>query len=264
MTLNAPDLDSFRWIHTQTSVEDRAALLTIREAICATKPTYEYLEVGSHLGGSLQPHIADARCAKIYSIDPRPSEQPDERYLGTFKYESNSTERMFEHLRKVPGADLSKVITFEKCSWDLPDDALAPGVDFIFVDGEHTNGAVLRDFAAVRRFLAPEAVLAFHDCYVTPAALKTIRKQIRASGKPATFGYYPSSNVVCIIFGASPRIADGLAKAGWQPEFPSFWKTSFALKWSTRREEIRIFIKSRFPRLAGFIRKLRGGGAKNP
>src|SRR5687768_6609583 len=101
--------EAFQWVPTQTSVEDRRALLSLQDAVIQCIGDYVYLEVGSHLGGSLQPHVGEPRCKRIYSIDPRPEEQPDEHILGTYKYEGNSTTRMIEYLRQVPGADLQKL-----------------------------------------------------------------------------------------------------------------------------------------------------------
>jgi hypothetical protein len=218
------DLSLFRWIETQTSDPDREALLSLKEVICAAVGSFRYLEVGSHLGGSLQPHVADARCVKIYSIDPRPLEQPDERWAENYKYEGNSTGRMMELLNTVPGADTGKIETFEACSWDLKADSIANKVEFAFIDGEHTNVAALRDYEAVRRFIAETAVVAFHDSFVTPAALLKIAGGLGASGGHG-FLYYPHSNVVAATFGPA-KLEESLLEYGWEKGLPfSHWYT---------------------------------------
>lgn len=213
------DLTRFRWIESQSGKEDREALLSCQEAICRVLPTYVYLEVGSHLGGSLQPHVIDGRCKRIFSIDPRPKEQPDERWLTNYKYEGNSTARMLELLSQIPNADIGKIQTFEASSWDLQPGSIPAPVDFAFIDGEHTNAAVLRDFGAVRRFLASSAILLFHDCDVTPSAFFRIASVLRKEGLPDRFLYYPRSAVLALTQGAQP-LRQALLEFGWVEGLP--------------------------------------------
>lgn len=213
------DLTRFRWIESQSSQADREALLSCQEATCSILPTYVYLEVGSHLGGSLQPHVNDVRCKKILSIDPRPLEQPDERWVTNYKYEGNSTARMLELLSKIPNADLGKIQTFEASSWDLSPGSIPTPVDFAFIDGEHTNAAVFRDFGAVRRFLAPSAFVLFHDCDVTPSAFFRISGVLRKEGLPDRFLHYPGSAVVAIVQGDN-SMRQALLEYGWVEGLP--------------------------------------------
>jgi hypothetical protein len=243
--------DAFHWIPSQTSSADRAALLSLRDCAITCFDNYTYLEIGSHLGGSLQPHIAEPRCVKIYSIDPRPEEQPDQHILGTYKYEGNSTARMIEHLKRIPGADVEKLVTFEKCSWDVQPDEIPRVIDLAFVDGEHTNRAVRRDFEAVERFLSPRSILAFHDFFVTPHALLKIRERVLSTRANANFLHFPGSNVVCLTFDETPRLLEAALKSdGWTAEKPSYRMESLKLKWLCRWNEFRNFVKSRHPRFA--------------
>jgi len=213
------DLSVFRWIESQTSEPDRTALLSIIEALCSLAPTYRYLEVGSHLGGSLQPHVVEARCAKIFSIDPRPLEQPDDRWTYKYKFEGNSTGRMLDLLSTIPAANISKIQTFEACSWELAPESFPSPTDFAFIDGEHTNAAVVRDFISVRRFLSSAAILAFHDCYVTPSAFFKIARTLRREGLTNKFHHFPDSDIVAIVFG-STHLQEALLKLGWQEGLP--------------------------------------------
>ena len=209
-----PDaLHQFDWIESQTTPEDRRALLSIREALVDAVATYQYLEVGSHLGGSLQPHIADRRCTRIVSIDPRPREQPDERWSTNYQYPGNSTARMLENLTRVPGADLSKLQTFECSSWELRPSDIASSVDFAFIDGEHTHAAATKDFHSVRRFVKPDGVIAFHDCGVV---LDTILKARRATA--GWWCHYPGSSVIAVALSTS--LTPALRRAGWTDQLP--------------------------------------------
>ncbi len=238
------DLSLFRWIASQTSETDRLALLSMKEAVCHTAGTYHYLEIGSHLGGSLQPHVADPRCRKIFSIDPRPLEQPDERGIGTYKYEGNSTERMFQLLRAIPNADLSKIETFKNRSWELAPGSICTPIDFAFVDGEHTNPAVYRDFEAVRRFLSPSAVLSFHDCLATPQAFLQIRRTLSRERRPHCFFWFPRSSVVALAFDS--RLETDLIGRGWKRGLPF-----------TRPRAFRLEIMRRYPRLRFALQGIR-------
>jgi hypothetical protein len=206
-------LHQFEWIESQTTRQDRLALLSIKEAVAGTSGAYQYLEVGSHLGGSLQPHIADRRCTRIFSIDPRPAEQPDERWSTTYQYPGNSTARMLENLARVPGADLTKLQTFECSSWELRPSDLGSLVDVGFIDGEHTDAAVTKDFQAVRGFIKPQAVIAFHDCGVVLGPILRARRKT-----PGWWVHYPDSSVIAVAFGDS--LGSRLRAAGWTEQLP--------------------------------------------
>ena len=206
-------LREFDWIESQTTRQDRLALLSIKEALVEAVATYQYLEVGSHLGGSLQPHIADRRCTRIFSIDPRPREQPDERWSTKYQYPGNSTSRMLENLMRVPGADLSKLHTFECSSWELRPSDIASAVDFAFIDGEHTYRAATKDFRSVRRFVNPRGVIAFHDCGVVLDAILKARRSTAG-----WWCHYPDSSVVAVAFSTS--LTPALRAAGWTGQLP--------------------------------------------
>jgi Methyltransferase domain len=231
------DLSLFRWIESQTSETDRLALLSIKEAICSVAETYRYLEVGSHLGGSLQPHIVDPRCVAIFSVDPRPLEQADERWSSNYKYDGNSTQRMLTLLASIPDANMSKIQTFETSSWELTPNSISSPVDFAFIDGEHTNDAAFRDFSSVRRFLAPMAILAFHDCSVIAGALLKISHSISRESQSTCFKYFPRSNVVALSFG-SRLLSQSLVDYGWRDGLPR-------PTWN----RLKLMVRRRFPRI---------------
>jgi hypothetical protein len=239
------DFSDFQWIESQTTPADRRALLSIKEALCAETGSYRYLEVGSHLGGSIQPHISDPRCLGIVSIDPRPLEQPDERWTTNYKYENNSTARMLKLLSAVPGADMGKIQTFEESTESMLPGSIAASADFAFIDGVHTNSAVLRDFHSVRKFLSVPSVLAFHDCFVTPKAFREIRQTLLRERASHQFIYFPESNVVSIVFG-SKCFSGALLGLGWQAKFPI-----------SRSLEIRQYLSQRFPKALSILRRLR-------
>ena len=69
------DLGLFAQITSQSTESDKRSLLAVQDAvreIVGPEGKYNYLEIGSYLGGSIQPHLIDQRCERIFSIDKRP------------------------------------------------------------------------------------------------------------------------------------------------------------------------------------------------
>jgi hypothetical protein len=158
------DTSLFRAIESQTTEPDRRSLLALHAGIAERGP-FDYLEIGSHLGGSLQALVADPRCRSIVSIDTRPLSQPDDRG-DTALYPENSTERMLELLAAIPDANLAKLETFERGTDQLSVTELPTRPAFCFVDAEHTRAAALRDARFCLEATTPDGVIAFHDSNV--------------------------------------------------------------------------------------------------
>src|ERR1700689_676399 len=111
------DLSLFDGGPSQTTEEDKRPLRAAQTAVRRSFPGYVYLEIGSYKGGSLQPYVVDPKCGRIISIDPRPTATPDSR--GIFNYERVSTAGMLASLEQIPGADVSKIKTFESTTAGL-------------------------------------------------------------------------------------------------------------------------------------------------
>lgn len=170
-------------IETQLRPEDRRSLLALLSALRGEVGRYAYLEIGSHLGGSLQPVLLDASCTAAISVDPRPAIQADER--GTdFAYPSNSTEAMTRGLRTALGeAAVGKLTCFERDASDVTVEDLPERPRFCFIDGEHTDRAVRSDFAACLRFLPAEGgVIAFDDVHVVFRGYAACIERLRLEG----------------------------------------------------------------------------------
>lgn len=114
-----PDLAPFAKIPAQLSAGDKASFLAILRAHGELHGAYAYLEIGSHLGGSIAPVLLDRNCKKIYSIDKRPAVQPDDTGKA-YHYPENSTARMMANLRAIdPSAD-EKVACFDGDTASVP------------------------------------------------------------------------------------------------------------------------------------------------
>jgi Methyltransferase domain len=156
------DIRLFDRILAQTDEWDKQALLALHDASAREFGSFGYLEIGSYLGGSMQAVVQDPRCTKIISIDPRPAAAADNR-TGTWSYPDNTTAHMLELLGDLPGADLSKVDTFEVGTDALTVDALRTRPHYCFIDGEHTDEAALCDARFCAEALGGRGVIAFHD-----------------------------------------------------------------------------------------------------
>ena len=164
----------------QNTDEDRRTLLALQAAMRRSFPGYIYLEIGSYKGSSLQPHVVDPRCQRIVSIDPRPGTTPDSR--GPQHYVPVSAASMLEWLGRIPGADISKIKTFETTTARLTEKMIGAHPQWCFVDGEHTDEAVLADARFCLSVLAENGVIVFHDANLVFHGLQLFLNELSATG----------------------------------------------------------------------------------
>ncbi len=179
------DLSLFAAIESQSDDGDKLSWLALQRAARRETGDYIYLEIGSHLGGSIQPYLLDPRCRKILSIDKRPSEQPDDRGQS-FRYEDNSTARMLANLRALDPAQVAKVVCFDSDARHIDLARFPERPDLCFIDGEHTKSEVISDFDFCVRVCSPRATLYFHDDWVIYPALAYILRTLAKQGRPFT------------------------------------------------------------------------------
>lgn len=177
------DLSLFEAIESQTSSNDKQSLLQLQLSIrnCGA---YVYLEIGSHLGGTIQPHYLDPLCKMIISIDKRPLIQPDERGINC-EYPDNSTDRMLFGLQATfPLIDKHKILTFDCGTSEVNKTDIAHRPDILFIDAEHTNRAVYSDFMFCLDVCDPNAIIVFHDAaFIFRGILKVQKFLVRNSFK---------------------------------------------------------------------------------
>jgi Methyltransferase domain len=190
------DVSIFR-IESQTSIEDRRSFLAIQNAVRLWKNEYIYLECGSHIGGSLLPHVLDPHCRLLYSVDKRPPVQPDERGIKC-EYRQNSSQRMVATLaRHVSVTYLAKVRTFDMDASELTAYQIPEKPDLVLIDAEHTNAAVFRDFLNLCLLCHPSTVYIFHDADLTFSGLQNIEMFLRYNG--VAFDSYVLPSVVYLL-----------------------------------------------------------------
>lgn len=196
-SISALDLRLFEKISSQSSDGDKGSLLAIQLATRELRPNYKYLEIGSYLGGSLQPYLLDDRCERIYSIDKRPASQPDERKIE-YRYLNNSTERMMENLRGVSEERLAKIVTIDGDTREIGPESVPDKIDVCFIDGEHTDAAVMADFQfCLDKLNAAGGVILFHDSQIIYNGLARCIEHLKTIGKD--FRAYILPHVVFVI-----------------------------------------------------------------
>lgn len=175
--VEALDLSLFNRIDSETSTADRRSLLAVQRATTRRHECYAYLEIGSHLGGSIQPHLADTRCNRIYSIDPRPLQQADDRSeLRVCNYERNSTERMLELLKVIAPNEVSKIQCFDMDASEVDLSQIKERPQLALIDGEHTKNAALSDFRFCKNVISNDGTIVFHDFGIIFPAIREICK----------------------------------------------------------------------------------------
>ena len=193
--INNLDTAIFEKIKSQSSENDKQSLLACQVAVRELNADYNYLEIGSYLGGSIQPHLLDERCAVIYSIDKRPLRQPDERGVD-YIYENNSTERMLELLKEVGPIQKIKTIDADTRK-GIEASQVTEKIQLCFIDGEHTDEAVLSDFKFCLEVLHKDGAIMFHDAPITYNGIANCVKYLETNS--TEFRAYSLPDIMFVI-----------------------------------------------------------------
>lgn len=189
--------DSIFKIESESWLEDRRSFLAVQNTVRSRLGRYVYLECGSHIGGSLLPHILDPRCRLAYSVDKRPPLQPDERGID-YLYPDNSAQRMIANLALHATADsMSKLRTFDVDASALTSSQISEQPDLVMIDAEHTNSAVFSDFLNLYKLCHDSTVYVFHDANLIFSGLQNIETFMRYSG--VAFDSYVLPKVVYVL-----------------------------------------------------------------
>ncbi|CAN5723167.1 hypothetical protein BH24ACI3_BH24ACI3_03150 [soil metagenome] len=176
------DITIFDEIASQTTEEDKRSMLSLQTAVRDHCSEYNYLEIGSYLGGSIQPHLVDPTCKNIVSIDKRPKTQPDERGFD-WTYLNNSTARMMENLKRVAEDNVGKIMTIDGSTDEIKPEAVGLEIDLCLIDGEHTDVAMKRDFDFCLSVLNPKGgLIMFHDAQITYNGIYDALEDLSANG----------------------------------------------------------------------------------
>jgi hypothetical protein len=179
--LNDLDLKLFEKVESLLTQNDKKSLLACQKGVRELLPEYTYLEIGSYMGGSLQPYVQDTHCRRIYSVDKRPPIAPDVSGFDR-KYKNNTTETMLNNLREVSVEGTEKVICLEGDVNDIDPGRVEEKPQLCFVDGEHTDEAAMRDFKFCLEVMADNGAVMFHDSAIIYNALWDIIDIVKQKG----------------------------------------------------------------------------------
>lgn len=248
--LEVLDESLFAPIESQSTPADRLAFLRLQRLVRRQGP-YTYLEVGSHLGGSLQTHYIDSRCLRIVSLDTRPLWQPDARGWPQ-QYPGNSSARMRAALAAAyPAVDAGKLVVIEEDSARAGAVTVDPAPTLCFIDGEHTRRAAVSDFAFCRRVAAQDAMFVFHDADLVAPAIGQIQWRLWISGEHWR-GFAMGTSVFVLVIGAGVDRFAGTLTAFGPTQRPAYWI-------STVRRLVRLRAHHHWPRLTARYARWRQG-----
>lgn len=249
--LEAIDTSLFAAIETQTTESDRRSLLACQGVIRSLSDPYVYLEIGSYLGGTIQPHLLDPKCGRIISIDKRPAVQADERGLD-FRYENNNTERMLRNLEVLNSEAVKKIETFDGDASDVSPERFSGCVDICFIDGEHTDHAALSDFLFCLKALKENGLIVFHDAQIIYRGLSSCIEHLREKG--IDYRCYPLPNTLFVVEIGTLNVAEDPRISRWLKDCSESYL--FALE---ANDHYRRFANRRlFKLIRNFVTDLRG------
>jgi hypothetical protein len=214
------DLTLFSQILSETTDADKRSLLAAQVSTRACVDQYVYLEIGSHLGGSIQPHLLDPKCRRIYSVDKRPAAQPDERG-STFEYRDNSTERMLWLLAMIDPVGVKKVECIDGDTKSISPWCINDAPNLCFIDGEHTPAAVLADFDFCLKVCAVGAAIVFHDAQIVFRGLRSVVSELKKARRE--FSPQALSDAVYVIHLDASPIPAKLARFSSQAREDDLW-----------------------------------------
>jgi hypothetical protein len=194
-------------VESQTSHNDKMSLLRLQRLIRSRLDAYVYTEVGSHLGGTLAPHLADPRCRMAISIDPRPLEHPD-AFGRSFVYNGNSTARMIESLKSaLPENCLAKLSTFDQDAAEVCHAEIKACPDLVMIDGEHTIVAAFSDVMSLLPTVSENAVISFHDANLIADAIRNLERFLSYAGIKFATVFLPDNVCAIGLRGMADQIA---------------------------------------------------------
>ncbi|WP_217570503.1 class I SAM-dependent methyltransferase [Mesorhizobium sp. GbtcB19] len=197
-------------VATQTLPNDRISLLRLQNLSRSAADGYVYLEVGSHLGGSLFPHLIDPHCRAAFSIDPRPALQADERSEPSV-YSENSTARMISTLSDcLPPGTTTKLVTIESDVSDVRAHQVEPKATLALIDGEHTNRACFSDFVGLMPLMKPDCLICFHDSNLIADAILNAERYLDYLGLPHETVFLPDAVAAIGLGSLAAAVRDGL------------------------------------------------------
>ena len=174
---------------------DSRCLQDVMKLVSSIK-TYDYLEIGSWLGASLQWHLTNDRCNSVLSVDLRPiGVIEDERNIN-FEY-TVTTQDMLQalHTNSLP---IDKLTCIDGTVDQLPTDKK---FDLVFIDAEHTNHAVYYDATHCLPAMNESCIMLFHDAWIVYEGLEKFNDYLNSTNRPFAGVKISGSDIYGIALG---------------------------------------------------------------
>ena len=257
--IRARDTSLFSAIHSETTENDKKSLLVLQE--CARSAgEYTYLEIGSALGGTIQPHYVDPLCTMIYSIDKRPEFVQDDRGR-LIHYPHNSSRGMLRGLAQAfPWVTKSRIRTFDLDASLVNPSEIAQKPGLCLIDGEHTVAAVFSDFMFCLAVSDSNAIIALHDANIITGALRRIEACL-ISGSTRFQSLILPDMVCTILLNGAVAYADRLSPMSLNKD-EYFRRSEERLSRRRRENQNSIIILltdrlAKYPRLYNWVRRVK-------
>jgi predicted O-methyltransferase YrrM len=182
-------------VPSQLSNRDVTTLIDIMNFM-SKQYSYQYLEIGSYLGASLQWHLETPNCIKVVSIDKRSRDKiKDERQID-YAY-TTTTQDMLNALtsNQIP---IDKLIAIDGTVDDIPKDFL---FDLVFIDAEHTNQAVFYDTLKCYESMKNDSIIMMHDDWIVYKGIEDIENYLADTKQVFRKFKMPNCDITVIVMG---------------------------------------------------------------
>jgi len=240
------EIKKFFPINSQTSFEDKHILLKVKEMI--SKNDFNYLEIGSFLGGSLTPFLIDKKCKIVISIDKRNQNLEDERNEKQ-SYENVGTNYMINNLKKY-NLDIHKLKTF---NGDVENFKTSIKFDLAFLDGVHTDINTFSDFINVYEMVKKDSIILFHDSSIIFKSINIIDTMLNKKKLKYKLAKFKNSEISGIFFGKYSKynLKKKISKVENLKKFIATAEENLLLEQINNRLQIKFkisrFLKNKYP-----------------
>lgn len=189
------DVDKYFPVRPSFSFADKVRFISLLGKVGGHQE-FNYLEVGSFLGGSLSLPLIYKPVKKVVSIDTRPLTSPDER--GILCNYGISTDQMKLNLVRS-GVLLDKLETFDGLISDFNTN---DRFQFIFLDGEHTDESTFRDAIYALKLLDESGIIAFHDSSLIHKSISNFLTLTESLSLKCLMNIDSASDIAAVAFGS--------------------------------------------------------------
>jgi len=170
------------------------------DLIAQAIPSYDYLEIGSYLGASLQWHLTNDKCNSVMSIDLRSRGLvKDERSQFDGKFSYNVTTQDMLQGFKDHNLPIDKLTCIDGTVDDIPADKK---FDLVFIDAEHTNDAVFYDAMHCLPAMKESCIMLFHDAWIVHKGLQKFSDHLNSINQRSVAAKMQDCDIYAVAMGS--------------------------------------------------------------